>query len=180
LHRRQWKSIPTAGSVKIGAAETARGDFIHAVLANITLAQSDLASQVRRALDQVSQLSRETLPSGLLGELEGYEEQLVRFLKHGEVHPLFSDAPGRRVFNEQEFSDASGRLFRMDRVVVDPEMVTVVDFKTGGESDSYGSQVRAYMALVGQIYPGKAVRGVLAYIDRLVVREIAAETSEHG
>jgi ATP-dependent helicase/nuclease subunit A len=180
LHRRQWKSIPTAGSVKIGAAETARGDFIHAVLANITLAQSDLASQVRRALDQVSLLSRETLPSGLLGEVEGYEALLVRFLKHGEIHPLFSDAPGRRVFNEQEFSDASGRLFRMDRVVVDSEMVTVVDFKTGGESDSYASQVRAYMALVGQIYPGKAVRGVLAYIDRLVVREIAAETSEHG
>jgi ATP-dependent exoDNAse (exonuclease V) beta subunit len=68
---------------------------------------------------------------------------------------------------EANFCDAAGRSFRMDRVVVDGDAVQVVDFKTGREpglGDRF--QVLDYLALVKDIFPGRAVHGALAYIDR--------------
>ena len=62
----------------------------------------------------------------------------------------------------------------MDRVVVDPEAVAVVDFKTGSETDAEKrrarseadrAQVRSYMRILGEAVPGRSVRGFLAYID---------------
>jgi len=173
LHLRDWKRTPPPRAGKIGKAETARGDFIHAVLAEITTIASDLRSQLHRAIERSTVQSRETLPSGLIADTARTEEVLVRFLEHSLMRPFFEDRPGRRVMNEQEFADATGRLVRMDKVVVDTESVTVVDFKTGAESDAYTDQVRDYMELLRGVFPGKTVHGVLAYVDRLAVREIS-------
>lgn len=63
---------------------------------------------------------------------------------------------------------ASGRI---DRLVLGPEAVTIVDFKTGrgdGENavpDLYRRQMDAYRDLVSQMYPGRAVRCALLYTD---------------
>jgi ATP-dependent exoDNAse (exonuclease V) beta subunit len=76
------------------------------------------------------------------------------------------------VLTEQDVVDAEGRLFRMDRILVDPHEVTVLDYKTGGDSDAYDAQVRNYMELLRQLYPGRPVRGILAFIDRNRVREV--------
>ncbi len=43
-------------------------------------------------------------------------------------------APASQVLIEAEFIDKTGSLFRMDRVLVDKDAVTVIDFKTGGEN----------------------------------------------
>ena len=165
---------------KISIAQTARGEFIHAVLEAITVLETDVPSQVRGAIGRAAARSRETLPTGLIGEAELSEGPLVAFLNHPEVRPLFEAKTGRRVLNEQEFSDASGRLLRMDRVIVDRESVTVVDFKTGDEADAYQDQVNDYMALLKHVFPGKTVRGALAYVDRLLVRHLAADASGKG
>jgi ATP-dependent exoDNAse (exonuclease V) beta subunit len=60
----------------------------------------------------------------------------------------------------------------MDRVIVDPSAVVVVDFKTGGDKDGYTVQIRQYMKILKDIYPAKTVCGVLAFIDRNYVRKI--------
>ena len=172
LHLREWRRTPSPRARMIGRAETARGDFIHAVLAEITTFGSDLRSQLRRALERSTVQSRETLPSGLIGDPARTEEVLVRFLEDSQVRPFFEDRPGRLVMNEQEIADVTGRLVRADRVVVDTESVTVVDYKTGAESDEYTLQVRDYIELLRQVFPGKTVRGFLAYVDRLTVREV--------
>ena len=178
LHLRERKREKPTGFSKIGKAETARGDFLHAVLARITAIEGDCAAQVRQGLAHVAVLSRETLPSGLIGSADRTEEGLVRFLEHPEVRPFFEARPGRRVLNEQEFSDRSGRLLRMDKVIVDQDTVSVIDFKTGGESDAYAQQLSQYMGILRQVFPGKAVQGFVAYIDRLLVTEIAESEAQ--
>ena len=65
-----------------------------------------------------------------------------------------------------------GLLYRIDRLIVDEKAATVVDFKTGGESDEYRSQVEHYMRLLAPVYPDRAVRGFLAYVDLGTVREV--------
>jgi hypothetical protein len=85
----------------------------------------------------------------------------------------FKVGPGRIVYTEQEFCDATGRLFRMDRVVVDPGEVTIIDFKTGAEEPGeHGEQVRGYMRILSDVFPGRAVAAAVAYLDLGVVRRI--------
>ncbi len=81
---------------------------------------------------------------------------------------------------ELTFCDASGRAFRLDRVVVDPDAVHVIDYKTGAEEAGEGrddairsrlaesdrAQVREYIRVVRDVFPGRPVRGILAYVDR--------------
>lgn len=96
----------------------------------------------------------------------------MAFLGHPEVGAFFRPAEQRTILNENEFAQSDGRLFRMDRVIVDPAVVTVVDYKTGDEQEEYANQVRTYMNILHDIYPGRLVRGVLAYVDRDVVKEV--------
>ena len=63
----------------------------------------------------------------------------------------------------------------MDRVIVDPESVLVVDFKTGGPTplaDEYREQLRRYRGLLAEIYPGRSIRSVLSYLDQDRIEEV--------
>ena len=76
---------------------------------------------------------------------------------------------------EQEFSDGEGRLYRMDRVVIDADKITVMDFKTGSDKESaekYETQMKTYMKLLRDIYPDKQIEGVIAYVDLKEIRRI--------
>jgi ATP-dependent exoDNAse (exonuclease V) beta subunit len=73
---------------------------------------------------------------------------------------------------EEEFCDAAGRLFRMDRVIVDEDKVTVLDYKTGGDTDDeeqHRAQMGNYVAIVGAFYPDRPVEGVIAYVNTMDV-----------
>ncbi len=88
---------------------------------------------------------------------------------------LFSARTGRAILTEAEFCDGAGRLFRMDRVVVDPGSVAVVDWKTGGDGGTpaeHERQIGRYMALLAGLYAGRRIRGLLAYVDRCELREV--------
>jgi len=77
---------------------------------------------------------------------------------------------------EQEFSDGSGNLYRMDRVVIDKDNVTVIDFKTGKDRDSgetYVVQLKTYMKILREMYPDKAIEGIIAYVDSSEMRRIS-------
>ena len=72
-----------------------------------------------------------------------------------------------------EYSTREGALLRMDRVVIDPDRVTVIDFKTGEEeAPEYKAQVKSYTSLLRELYPDREVRGYLAYVDTLSVEEV--------
>ena len=90
------------------------------------------------------------------------------FLVDRKTGDLFAAKEGRAVLREQEFVSSSGLLYRMDRVIVDPDAVAVIDFKTGGNEreEDYRMQVKSYMNLVREIFAGKSVSGVIAYVDR--------------
>ena len=86
----------------------------------------------------------------------------------------FEEREGRRVLREFNYCDAGGNVYRMDRVVLDADAVTIIDFKTGFVSEKEKrerrdaedrQQMRDYMKIIKEIYPGKRVRGILARID---------------
>jgi ATP-dependent exoDNAse (exonuclease V) beta subunit len=98
---------------------------------------------------------------------------ILEFLLSPPVAPFFAVLDGRNIMNEQEFVSPEGRLFRMDRIVVDTDTVTVLDFKTGDDNEAYTHQLEGYIRILEDFYPGRAVHGVLAFVERKKLRVIA-------
>ena len=154
---------------RFGFLETRRGEFIHTLLSRIEYAGDDLAATVERVLRECD----DQRPRGL--ERESIRSTLMSFLGAGGVGEIFREKPGRRVLREHELAGKDGALFRLDRVVLDPGQVVVVDFKTGGKDavESYRSQVAAYLTLVGELLPDRSMKGLLAFVDLCKVEAVA-------
>ncbi|HEY6952007.1 MAG TPA: UvrD-helicase domain-containing protein [Bacteroidota bacterium] len=165
-HPHEHASLQPVSAEKIGIDERARGEFIHAVLSHIEFLDDDIAAQVGALTTKVGTEIRAHLDAGRVGS------RLVAFLGRPDVAEFFRPSGQRNVLNEHEFAMANGRLFRMDRVLVDAGVVTVIDYKTGDEREEYTEQVQTYMGILRDCYPHRAIRGVLAYVDRNVLREV--------
>jgi ATP-dependent exoDNAse (exonuclease V) beta subunit len=159
LYHTEPVSFPAAKYQRIGLAETRRGDTIHEILSKIEFLSDDADRDLQTALKRLSG------PSGLEEELE--RRKLLQFLSLPDVRSHFEPRAGRTILREQDFAASNGRLYRMDRVIVDPDAVTVVDFKTGHDEhhDDYQVQVRNYMAILKDIFPSRSIRGALLYVD---------------
>ena len=139
-----------------------RGEFIHRVLYLLGQREDDVG---KRLEDLIQRVEHETNSRYAPEEMK---RLLLEFLGHEEVKPCFEPKPGRVMKLEQEFSDSKGNLFRMDRVVIDEDRVTVMDYKTGHEKKFEGryiSQLKNYMRILKEVYPGKKIEGMIAYVD---------------
>lgn len=86
---------------------------------------------------------------------EGLVQERDRETLGATIHQKLNDPSVRRwftggasvsIFNERSIFNGEGSVFRPDRVIVDGDRVTVVDFKFGEtEKGSYLNQVRNYM-----------------------------------
>ncbi|HWR58156.1 MAG TPA: UvrD-helicase domain-containing protein [Thermodesulfovibrionales bacterium] len=151
----------------ISLEERARGEFIHRVLCHIEFLRDDMGSVLE---DIIRRVTAETGSAP-----ERVKELLLRLFERREIATYFEPRPGRAVKREQEFSDEEGHLFRMDRVVIDQDSVTILDFKTGGEGrdgEKHRTQMRTYMKIAKDIYPGRRVEGMIVYIDLGEIRSL--------
>ena len=154
--------FPVSTAERFTLEERQRGEFIHRVLLLVEDTAEGLEDTLSRAIRQVKVEMRIDLPD------RSVMEPLIRMLRSGEMADYFTRAPGREFKKEQEFSDGEGRLFRMDRLVVERDRVTVVDYKTGMERDAEKrdeAQVRNYIKILRGVYPAQGIEGVIAYID---------------
>ena len=153
----------------ISVEERARGEFIHRVLCHVEYLHDDMESVLE---DIIRKVNGETATESAA---EGVKKLLLRLFGRKEIATYFEPHPGREVKREQEFSDEEGHLFRMDRVVIDPERVTILDFKTGGEGwadEKYRAQMRKYMKIAKDIYPDRRLEGRIVYIDLGEIRTL--------
>jgi ATP-dependent helicase/nuclease subunit A len=142
--------------------ERLRGEFIHRVLYFIDYIEGDLESRLEEVIDQVKNEWNVDYPTDLI------KGMVLEFVFDKEVRPYFVWNPGRVIKREQEFSDPEGNLLRMDRVIIDEDEIMVMDYKTGGEKrvgEKYISQLKNYMRIVKDLYPGKTIEGMIAYVD---------------
>ncbi len=147
--------------------EAHNGDVFHAVLAGIETIPRDLPGTLHRLCSELPALQNVPLPE------DDIIKTVVHFLDTASVTVFFTLRPGEKIFNEKEFVDREGNLFRMDKVIVAPAEVTVVDFKSGTESGDYDAQIKNYLRLLGELYPGRIVKGFLAYIKEAEVKQVS-------
>jgi len=147
--------------------EKQRGEFIHRVLYFVEYITDGFEDALKST---IKRLAAET------GFFDEIKTSLLAFLTHNKIAEYFKRLPGRKVMREQEFSDGEGRFYRMDRVVIDADKITVMDFKTGSEKEAaekYETQMKTYMKLLRDIYSDKQIEGVIAYVDLKEIRRIS-------
>jgi ATP-dependent helicase/nuclease subunit A len=164
-HHTLPRSHVTARISGTRTVSSVRGEYLHMVLSHIVSFTGDAEGAVARAREQ-TELQ--------IPELVSAHEALIPFLRQKEVALLFAPREGRGVLCEQEMVDRRGNLYRVDRMIVDPDGITVVDFKTGSDHEevAYREQVQEYLAMVRMMYPNRMVRGALAYIDLCKLVEV--------
>ncbi len=160
------RPVEVVSSERLALYERRRGEAIHHVLSRVECVDANIEERVSSAVKEI------------VGSWEGpvdtsrIKSLILEFLQLPEISPFFASIEGKRILSEQEFVSPDGRLFRMDRIVVDTNMVTVLDFKTGNDKDEYSEQVRHYMEILQDFYPGRTVHGVLAFVDKKKLRVV--------
>jgi len=142
-----------------------RGEVYHKILETIEFLSGPSGKKMTDIMDRCPAITQTPFDS------EQIRSDIESFLSYSEVRGWFEPVPGRIVFREKEYVDKSGNLYRMDRVIIDEDEVTVIDFKTG-ELKDYSEQLKKYMHVLGEIYPDRKVNGYVAYVDSSRVEEI--------
>jgi ATP-dependent exoDNAse (exonuclease V) beta subunit len=162
LHRHRRLDFPAGPEEPVGVEEKRRGEFIHRVLSFVDYSEDGFETELFKIIGRVRDEMEIDHPG------EEVKEVIIGLIENEETGMYFKKMPRREIMKEQEYSDASGRLFRMDRVVIDPDSITVLDYKTGKKRDAfekYRTQMSNYMKILREVYPGKTVRGVISFID---------------
>ncbi len=148
----------------IADRESRRGEYFHAALQSITYLDDEIGKQLDDSLRRAEVLAPCDVPAS------ESRETLLSTLRIPALEQYFVRKEGRVALNEQEFTAPDGTLVRMDRVVVDTDVVTVIDYKTGDEKPGYSEQIAKYMGILRNFYDGRTVQGMIVFIDRKVVR----------
>jgi ATP-dependent exoDNAse (exonuclease V) beta subunit len=63
----------------------------------------------------------------------------------------------------------------VDRVIVDAEEVTVIEYKTGSagaDAEKHAAQMANYLGILGEVYKDRRIEGIIAYVDARVVKHV--------
>jgi hypothetical protein len=94
-------------------------------------------------------------------------------LKQPEARPHLGQSSG-----ELTILAGDGAFQRPDLLRFTPNGPVELEFKTGQAKPEHAKQLRAYLALAGQLPQalGKAPRGLLVYLDRRAIETVASTT----
>lgn len=100
-------------------------------------------------------------------KLTKYESILRTALVSKKLEKFFYIKEGE-VFTEKEIVSTEGEIKRVDRLIIVPDKVVVVDYKNSKENlELSKKQVSEYVDILKKIYSEKKVEGIIIYFDSL-------------
>ncbi|MCX7995692.1 MAG: UvrD-helicase domain-containing protein [candidate division WOR-3 bacterium] len=146
------------------------GDIVHKALSKVEwLDDSEINTFVDEIVRYVKNNSARTLQ-----EQEEVDKRLKPLLLD-----IFTDPDLRFAFYREKrdiiyknelpvyFEDGKRDVsIHIDRILIEPEKITVIDFKTGTEKPEYTHQMKVYKKGVEAIYPGKKINTILVYLEK--------------
>src|SRR5208337_4229993 len=151
LHRHGRLKFEAGPEKFLKIEEKRRGEFIHRVLFFVDYVKAGFENELQKIISRVMDETGSDYSDKEMKAL------VLAVVSNKEIERYFTAAPGRLIRKEQEYSDNIGRLFRMDRVVIDNDGVTVIDYKTGKDRkalDEYSAQLKNYMSILRDVYTG--------------------------
>lgn len=102
------------------------------------------------------------------------------FIEEIRKNPVVSSwfAKGNIVFNECSILNPKGtnhedKNLRPDRVIMQGDTITVIDYKFGNAHNEYLQQVRGYMNIIHEMYPEREIQGFIWYVTRGKITQIS-------
>lgn len=136
------------------------GIIIHWILSKIKTA-NELAESINNALLE-----------GLINssQINSITEKLQKLLTHPELKNYYSENKNYKI--ETEIATFTGEILRPDRIILEGNTATIIDYKTGKENNKkYFKQLTKYQeALINMGY--NRVKSLLVYIDDLTIVEL--------
>ncbi|WP_353684733.1 UvrD-helicase domain-containing protein [Thermodesulfovibrio sp. 3907-1M] len=145
--------------------EKKRGDFIHFILEEIEYFDEGVMEEIDFKIERLNRYCHTNFSASQIKPL------IVDMINHPDMEKFFKRGY-EKILNEFEIVDKEGIVHRIDRVVVDKDSVSVIDYKTGYPHDEHFSQVKLYMKLLSDIFKDKTVNGYLYYLDLREVKEV--------
>lgn len=94
------------------------------------------------------------------------QEIMRKFFDNKDVRRWFVLTDGEEVYCEKEIVDAYGLIHRPDRMLVFPDSVAIIEFKSGEiHNQAHQQQVREYLSLVSDMYTDREIEGWIVYVD---------------
>ncbi len=131
------------------------GKLIHQMLSRIITATE--VSKVVNESHLAGQIDRE--------ESKTIQQLLADVVEHPKLASLFTQEV--IVKNETEVIDAKGKSHRPDRVVIQNDTLTIIDYKTGDRDVSHNKQVKDYAQLFAELGYSK-IKLLLVYLNQKV------------
>lgn len=132
-------------------------------LMHYALSQIGCSSEASAVMDKIE-------AEGLAEQSQAWKKAR-RAIEHGLANPIVSQwfAPGKRFVREcniicKDPQTAMAEVKRPDRVVIEPGLISVIDYKFGKKKQEYTTQVQEYMRHISAMYPNTEVQGWLWYV----------------
>ncbi len=139
------------------------GEILHKILSYIgNLNNKDIHQEILSAMKK-TQVFFPTI------DVYKYESLIQNLLFNPELKKFFFVENGI-VYQEKEIVDSLGNTKRVDRLIIKPNIVTVIDYKLSTSQENvikYYSQLKEYIEILKNIFPDKPVEGYLIYLDTL-------------
>lgn len=106
-----------------------------------------------------------------LEDITAVKERLAELISRPDLKRFFYCEGA--VFNEKEMVNAFGHTKRCDRLIVRKDQVWIVDFKSTRDVEGRDrGQVEEYQMMLRDIYPDRAIKGFLIYLDSLETEDV--------
>ena len=131
----------------------AMGNLIHFALSQIETVE-DVDSVLER-LEIEGHFPKETASD--------IKQKIMAVVNHPKLKDMFSD--NFHVLNEQEILTTDGQSLRPDRIIIDGNQATIVDYKTGKPSPKHKEQIANYADIL-KAMDFKIKQSIIVYIDQ--------------
>jgi ATP-dependent exoDNAse (exonuclease V) beta subunit len=121
---------------------------------------------------QVDEAINMAVTDGIINntQIEPIKEKLKDLVNHPSLKAYFS--PDKNYKIESEIATFNGEVFRPDRIMIEDNLTTIIDYKTGKQNNKkYFKQLTKYQeALFNMGYSN--VKSLLVYVDDLAIVEL--------
>ncbi|MDY6844742.1 MAG: hypothetical protein SVW57_11680, partial [Thermodesulfobacteriota bacterium] len=146
------------------------GKALHHTLLHIGLISE---GEMERVIDRALMFTNHKY-GFLFGEddLTCIRDRINDLLACSKLRPFFFQRDGIDIYNEWEVISRHSGYYRLripDRIIVDTQKVTVIDYKTHYSDVTfvhYKMQLREYKQILRSIFAGKIIEGILVYLQR--------------
>ena len=112
--------------------EIVYGELVHGLMEFI-YTEKDVDPVLKKALN-AGEIREEEMP--------GMKKLMQEIIHHPDLAAYFSDE--FKILNERDFVDESGKVFRPDRLAINENRCTIIDYKTGEALEKHFQQINHY------------------------------------